>query len=46
MHHHLITLAASAAKEPLPPVAAELLGAAFIGLCLFVAWFILKSILS
>jgi hypothetical protein len=46
MHQHLITIAAAAAKEPLPPVAAELLGAAFIGLCLVVVWTIIKAIIS
>ena len=46
MHHHLIIVAAAAAKEPLPPAAAELLGAAFIALCLFIVWTVIKAIIS
>jgi hypothetical protein len=44
MHHHLITIAAAAAREPLPPVAAELLGGVFIGLCIFVLFAIIRAI--
>lgn len=46
MHHHLINIAAATAKEPLPPVAAELLGGAFIVFCLFIVYGVIKAILS